>query len=185
MTVTPEVPSAKAEADRFPPVIVMGVSGCGKTEVGSALARKLGAEFVEGDAFHPPENIARMASGIPLDDEHRAGWLDTIAAEIAGRTARGATVVATCPALKRRYRDRLRRRNPDLVFLHLALDRQASWERVQARGGHFMPASLVDSQFADLEPPSADETALRLDALLPVDTLVEEATAFLTARSRT
>lgn len=176
MTAGPE------RSSRLPPVVVMGVAGCGKSAVGSALAATLGVEFVEGDAFHPPENIARMASGIPLDDAHRAGWLDAVAAEIASRTAQGVNVVATCSALKRRYRDRLRGINPALVFLHLALDREAAYERVRTRGGHFMPASLVDSQFADLEPPSADETALKLDATLPVDTLVTEAAAFLTAQ---
>jgi gluconokinase len=169
-------------SSRLPPLVVMGVAGCGKSVVGAALARVLGVGFVEGDAFHPSKNIARMASGIPLDDAHRAGWLDAVAAEIASRTAQGATVIATCSALKRRYRDRLRGRNPGLVFLHLALDREAAYERVQARGGHFMPASLVDSQFADLEPPSADETALTLDATLPVDGLVAEAAAFLTTQ---
>ena len=163
----------------FPPVVVMGVAGCGKSLVGAALAKALGARFLEGDRLHPPENVALMAAGIPLTDENRAGWLDAVGREIAAGLATGDGVAATCSALKRRYRDRLRAAAPSLVFVHLALDPATARERVAARQGHFMPSSLVDSQFADLEAPAADEAALTLDAVRPLDELVREARAFL------
>jgi gluconokinase len=159
----------------------MGVTGCGKTEVGCALAARLGAVFVEGDRLHPPENIARMSAGTPLTDEFRAGWLDRIGEEIAAERARGRRVVAGCSALKRKYRDRLRRLNPDLVFLHLVIDRATSLSRVGARKGHFMPASLVDSQFADLEPPGDDEAALAVDGTLPIEEIVSAAVDFFSS----
>jgi gluconokinase len=157
----------------------MGVTGCGKTEVGSALAERLGAVFIEGDRLHPPENIARMSAGIPLNDEFRAGWLDRIGEEIAAERARGGRVVAGCSALKRKYRERLRRLNPDLVFLYLVIDRETSLRRVSGRKGHFMPASLVDSQFADLEPAGEDEAALGVDGTLPIEEIVSAAMDFL------
>lgn len=151
----------------------MGVTGCGKTAVGSALAKALKATFIEGDSLHPAENVAKMASGTPLTDADRAGWLDTIGRSVAEEIAAGRRVVATCSSLKRIYRDRLRSFAPDIVFVHLVLSRDESWRRVSNRPGHFMPASLVDSQFATLEPPHADEHALTLDGKLPVETLVE------------
>jgi gluconokinase len=160
-------------------VVVMGVTGCGKTEVGRALAARLGARFIEGDSLHPPENIAKMSAGVPLTDDDRAGWLEKIAAEIAASTAAGERTVAGCSALKRRYRDRLRAKNPRLVFVHLVIDRETAHRRVAARRGHFMPSSLVDSQFAALEPPGPDEAALPLDGTRPVDELVSETAAVL------
>lgn len=172
------------EASTLPPVVVMGVAGCGKSAVGAALARALGADFIEGDSFHPPENVALMAAGTPLTDENRAGWLDTVAGEIAARKARGAPVVATCSALKRKYRDRLRAQNPSLVLVHLTLDRETAFRRVGMRKGHFMPTSLVESQFADLEPPSGDEAALALDATRLIENLVSEASSYIRSRER-
>ena len=157
-----------------PPLVVMGVTGCGKTAVGTFLARKLSARFIEGDRLHPEANVAKMASGIPLDDEDRAGWLDTIGGAIADEVRAGELVVATCSSLKRIYRDRLRSFAPDLVFVHLVLSREESWRRVSSRPGHFMPASLVDSQFATLEPPAADEASITIDATLPLDQIVYE-----------
>lgn len=173
--------NAPAFAAGLPPVVVMGVAGCGKSVVGAALARALSAGFIEGDMLHPAENVALMAGGTPLTDLHREGWLDAIGGEIGAQMRTGASVVAACSALKRSYRDRLRQKVPSLVFLHLAVDPDTARERVLARKGHFMPPSLVDSQFADLEPPGAGEAALTLDALRPVDELVEEAMAFLRA----
>lgn len=146
-------------------VVVMGVSGSGKTVVGSALARALGGRFAEGDRFHPPENISRMSAGLPLRDEDRWGWLDAIAVEIGEAERHGETLVVACSALKRVYRDRLRLASRNLRFVYLEIGREAAAARVAARKGHFMPASLIDSQFAALEPPSPDEDALTLDAI--------------------
>lgn len=167
-----------------PPAVVMGVAGCGKSVVGAALAQALGARFIEGDRLHPAENVKLMAGGTPLTDDHRIGWLDAIGGEIAVASASGGGAVAACSALKRRYRDRLRRLVPTLVFLHLSVDPTTARMRVLARKGHFMPPSLIDSQFADLEPPGPDEAALTLDAMRPVDELVAEAVAFLRASAR-
>lgn len=157
-------------------VVVMGVSGCGKTTVGMALAQRLGARFVEGDRLHPQANVAKMAAGIPLDDADRWPWLDAVAAALAS----DSPVVASCSALKRVYRDRLRGGlNTPLHFLHLAGDRAILAQRMGDRPGHYMPVSLLDSQLATLEPPAADE-ALTLPMDMPVDRLVETAIAEFT-----
>jgi gluconokinase len=157
----------------------MGVAGCGKTAVGSALAEALGWWMVEGDQLHPPENVERMRSGLPLTDVHRWGWLDAIGAELARARREGAGAVAACSALKRAYRDRLRRYAGDLLFVHLSIDKAAATARVASRKGHFMPASLIDSQFADLEPPGSDEAAVTLDATRPIAELVATTEAAL------
>lgn len=163
-------------------VVMMGVTGSGKSVVGTALAAGLGARFIEGDRLHPPENIALMSAGIALTDADRAGWLDRIAAAIVAEMAAGHAVVATCSALKRRYRDRLRAAVPDLVFVYLDIDRATAHRRVESRKQHFMPASLVDSQFADLEAPAADEAALRLDATRDVGELAVVAAGWIGER---
>lgn len=176
-----EVPATVA-APRLRPlpiVVVMGVSGCGKSVVGTALADRLGCRFVEGDRLHPSENVARMASGVPLTDEHRWGWLDVVGGAMAAVLAEGSGVIAACSALKRSYRDRLRLAAGPVVFVHLDIDRETAARRVGQRRGHFMPATLIDSQFADLEPPGPDESAMILDARLPVSDIVAEATRFL------
>jgi gluconokinase len=157
------------------PVVVMGVAGCGKTAVGRALAERLDAVFIEGDHLHSPENVARMQRGEPLTDELRADWLVAIGRAVAEEAGRGLNVVATCSALKRSYRDRLRSFCPDLAFLYLKVDPETATARVASRSGHFMPASLVGSQFAILEEPRPDEQALALDASQPVAALVEAA----------
>lgn len=159
----------------------MGVAGCGKSAVGAALAETLGADFVEGDRLHPPGNVARMASGLPLTDKHREGWLDTIGRRIALSAGEGHAVVAACSALKRGYRDRLRGFRGGIVFLYLDIDPATARTRVAGRTAHFMPASLVDSQFAILEPPGADEAALTLDATRPIPELVAQAAAAFAA----
>jgi gluconokinase len=153
----------------------MGVTGCGKTAVGQALAARLGAIFIEGDALHPAENVARMARGEPLTDDLRAGWLDAIGKAITTESGRNRDAVAACSALKRQYRDRLRGFSHGLAFVYLKLDPSTARARVAARTDHFMPASLVESQFAILEEPDVDETALTLDATQPIETLVEAA----------
>ena len=156
-------------------VVVMGVSGSGKTVVGAALARALGGRFAEGDRFHPVENINRMSAGLPLRDEDRWGWLDAIAVEIGEAERHGETLVVACSALKRVYRDRLRLASRHLKFVYLEIGRDVASDRVAARKGHFMPASLIDSQFADLEPPLPDEHALTLDAAADPAQIVAQA----------
>ncbi len=143
--------------------VVMGVSGCGKSEVGRRLAAALGASFIEGDQFHPPQNVAKMSAGIPLDDADRGGWLLRLQAEIAAARAAGTPLVLACSALKRRYRDLLREGDPGLRFAHLDGTRATLAARLDGRAGHFMPASLLDSQLRDLEPLQDDEAGLRLD----------------------
>jgi gluconokinase len=155
-------------------VVVMGVSGCGKSLVGAALAKAMGAAFAEGDSYHPAANIARMSSGLALRDEDRWGWLDAIADEIAEADRNGRALVVTCSALKRAYRDRLRLASPHMRFVYLDVGRDVAASRVAGRKGHFMPASLIDSQFAALEPPDADEKAIALDAMRDPDELVAE-----------
>jgi len=155
-------------------VVVMGVSGCGKTSVGRHLAHRLGWPFLEGDRFHPPENIAKMAAGIPLRDEDRWGWLDAIAARLATAQATGQPVVVSCSALKRRYRDRLRTGAPRLLFVHLHGDRETIQGRMALRTGHYMPASLLDSQLADLEPPGPDEPVLTCGIDMPPEEIAAQ-----------
>ena len=154
--------------------VVMGVSGCGKSEVGRRLAAALGVPFLEGDAYHPAANVAKMAAGIPLTDTDRAGWLRTLRDEIAAAHARGEGLVLACSALKRRYRDVLREADPGLHFAHLDGARSLIAQRMLARTAHFMPASLLDSQLADLEPLEPDEQGVRLDIVKdPVDLIQE------------
>ncbi|WP_330234022.1 gluconokinase [Nocardia sp. NBC_00508] len=153
----------------------MGVSGSGKTTVGTRLADALGVEYTEGDDFHPPANIAKMAAGTPLDDADRSPWLDALAAVMAERSGRGAVV--TCSALKRAYRDRLRAAVPDAFFLQLDVPRDELVRRVTHRRGHFLPPSLLDSQLATLEPLDADEKGSTVDATRPPQELVGEVVA--------
>lgn len=154
--------------------VVMGVSGCGKSEVGQRLAQALGAAFLEGDAYHSASNVAKMAAGIPLDDDDRAGWLRTLQEEIATARTRGEGLVLACSALKRRYRDLLRAADPQLRFVHLSGPRDLIAERMLARTAHYMPASLLDSQLRDLEPLQEDEAGLLFDIGKPLPVLTEE-----------
>ncbi|MBE0548078.1 MAG: gluconokinase [Rubrivivax sp.] len=142
-------------------IVVMGVSGCGKSTVGCALAAALGLPFIEGDELHPPRNVALMAAGTPLTDEDRLDWLQAVAAALAGAADSGAVVA--CSALKRRYRDMLRSGAPALRLVHLTGEPALLAERLQRRSGHYMPASLLQSQLDILEPPQADEAAITLD----------------------
>lgn len=154
-----------------PLVVVMGVSGSGKTTVGQALADRLGLEYADADAFHSEASVAKMASGHPLDDDDRAPWLESVGAWLARHSDDGAVV--GCSALRRRYRDVLRDAAPDLVFLHLSGDPAVLTERVTNRPGHFMPASLMTSQLTTLEPLEADERGIVLNLSAPVDDLVD------------
>ncbi|GHF23908.1 gluconokinase [Amycolatopsis deserti] len=143
-------------------IVVMGVAGSGKTTVGSALAERLGVEYAEADAFHPPANIKKMSSGHPLNDDDRWPWLHAIAAWISEHQRTGGVVSSS--ALKRRYRDVLRT-GGDVWFLHLDGPRDVLAERMRGRTGHFMPVSLLDSQLADLEPLETDERGMVADIL--------------------
>jgi len=154
--------------------VVMGVSGCGKSEVGQRLAASLGVPFLEGDAYHPAANVDKMAAGIPLTDEDRAGWLGTLRDEIAAARARNEGLVLACSALKRRYRDLLREADPDLHFAHLDGARGLIAQRMLARTAHFMPTSLLDSQLADLEPLGPEEQGLRVDIVKDPADLAQE-----------
>jgi gluconokinase len=154
-------------------IVVMGVTGCGKSSVAAALCERIHARMIEGDAFHPAHNIQKMTAGIPLTDADRQGWLATLGHELASAVAVGDTAVLSCSALKQRYRDTLRAAVPGLGFVFLPLSPEAAVERVAHRSGHFMPASLVDSQFRDLEPPTGEPGVLTLDATAPLADIVE------------
>lgn len=145
-------------------VIVMGVSGSGKTSVAEAIAGRLGVPFVEGDALHPPENIAKMSQGIPLTDEDRVPWLDIIGAEIARTLRSGQGIVVSCSALKRIYRDRLRNAaDGALSFVYLEGSKALLTRRMGERKGHFMPASLLESQLQTLEVPTGEPGVVTVD----------------------
>ncbi|MBI0379413.1 gluconokinase [Streptomyces albiflaviniger] len=158
-------------------VVVMGVSGTGKTTVGPLLAEELGVPYAEADDFHPPANIAKMSAGIPLDDDDRRPWLDAIGAW-AHPHAEGGGVVS-CSALKRMYRDRLRSAAPGIVFLHLTGDRELIAERMKERKGHFFSGDLLDSQLATLEPLQPDEYGVAVDVSPEPDAITERAAAEL------
>lgn len=157
-------------------VVVMGVAGCGKSAVGQCIAQALSLPLIEGDEFHPPSNIDKMRQGLPLDDADRAGWLAQLAQELVRHPA-GA--VLTCSALKRAYRDRLRAAAPELRFVHLQITQDEALRRVQARDGHFYPASLVASQFEALESPSAEAGVLEVDASLSMEIVAGRAAEWL------
>jgi gluconokinase len=153
-------------------IVVMGVSGCGKSTVGRRLAQGLGLRFVEGDELHPPRNVALMAAGTPLTDADRHDWLETIATALAQAAAQGQGLVVSCSALKRRYRDQLRRAAPDTVFVHLHGPTALLASRLQSRAGHYMPPTLLQSQLDTLEPPGVDEAVLVHDITPPPEAIV-------------
>ncbi len=144
-----------------PILVIMGVSGSGKSTIAALLARQLGWDLQEGDDLHPSENVAKMSAGQPLTDDDRRPWLDAVASWITEHTRAGIPGVITCSALKRSYRDRLRGRN--VIFVHLSGDAQQIGQRLTARLDHYMPASLLDSQMSTLEAPGLDENALIVD----------------------
>jgi gluconokinase len=153
----------------------MGVSGSGKSTVGRLLAQRLMVPFLEGDDVHSAANRAKMASGHPLDDEDRRPWLRSLAAWIREAVGSGRGGVVACSALKHEYRNAFRGADPDVWFLCLTLDRATADRRVAARAGHFMPARLVDSQYAALEPLRPDEPGLTVDATAGPRAIVDEA----------
>ncbi|VVN93387.1 gluconokinase [Pseudomonas fluorescens] len=160
-------------------LVIMGVAGCGKTCVSEALCQLSGATAIEGDTFHPAANIEKMSAGIPLNDDDRAGWLDSLCDELRRVDASGQRPVLTCSALKLIYRERLRRALPGLGFVFLELTPQVAAERVAHRPGHFMPSTLIESQFATLESPVGEPLTLALDASIhSVEHLAELANAW-------
>jgi gluconokinase len=156
------VEGARAPQRQQPVLVIMGVSGSGKSTVASLLAGQLGWDLAEGDDLHPTTNVAKMSAGIPLTDEDRWPWLDRVATWIRDHTAAGAPGIITCSALKRSYRDKLAGDN--VVFVHLAVSADNIGQRLSARLDHYMPATLLDSQIADLDPPGPDENALSVTA---------------------
>lgn len=153
-------------------LVIMGVSGSGKTTVGAMLAGKLGWEFVDGDDFHPAANVAKMHAGHPLTDEDRWPWLDSIARWIDAVRSTGGRGIVACSALRRAYRDRLGAARPDVALLFLQGDEKLIAARQEARHGHYMPASLVASQFATLEPPGEDEGMIGISVEPPAAEVV-------------
>ena len=154
-----------------PPVVVMGVSGSGKSTVGAALARRLGVPFADADALHPQANIAKMAAGEPLDDDDRHPWLERVGEWLADHGDGG---VVSCSALKRGYRDQLRAHCPQVRFLHLSGSADVIGRRLAGRTGHFMPAALLRSQLDTLEPLGADEAGMTVDIDRDVAQIVDE-----------
>jgi carbohydrate kinase (thermoresistant glucokinase family) len=156
-------------------VVVMGVSGSGKTTIADGLARAEGWILLEGDSFHPPANIAKMQAGTPLTDDDRWPWLRAIAAREDELLAAGQSAVVACSALKRSYRDILIGARPDTVLLYLRGSKTLIGDRMKSRKGHFMPAALLDSQFATLEEPGPDEHPVIVDIGGPPDQVIQDA----------
>ena len=166
--------------DQALPIVVMGVSGCGKTSVGAKLAEALECRFIEGDGLHPPANIEKMSAGIALTDADRWPWLDTIGGLIGESTNTGERLIVSCSALRKTYRDRLRAAaGGRLAFVFLEGSRAVLEARMKTRSGHFMPPSLLDSQFATLEPPIGEPDVVTVDVDLPLAAIVERALAGL------
>ena len=155
-------------------IVVMGVAGAGKTTVATRLAARLACEVADADDFHPQANIAKMAAGIPLQDDDRWPWLEAIAAWIRERARDGRTAVVTCSALKRPYRDILRAASPDVVFVHLSGPPELIAERMRSRHGHFMPPALLASQIATLQPLGPDEPGVTVNVARTPDELADE-----------
>ena len=162
-----------------PLVVMMGVTGCGKTAVGNLLARQLGAEFLEGDELHPARNLERMASGIALTEHDRKDWLLEIARQLADARAGRHALVVSCTALTRGYRDILRTASSQLAFVHIHAGRDLLAPRLKQRRDALAATALLDSQLAMLEPPGADERALTLHAALPPEQLAAQVAAWL------
>lgn len=161
-------------------LVVMGVSGCGKSTVGQALARRLGWRFLDADDYHPPANVEKMRAGQPLDDDDRRPWLDRLNALLRHSLAKGEPAVLACSALRQRYRDRLADRLDGVVFVHLAGDFDVIAARLAQRRHRYMPATLLHSQFDALEPPA---DAVTVDVALPVEAIVANVLEALEARA--
>jgi gluconokinase len=165
-------------------LVLMGVSGCGKTTVAEILTDRLGWAYEEGDTLHPTANVEKMAAGHPLDDADRAPWLAKVAAWMEAQLQAGESGVITCSALKRVYRDVLNRRGSGVEFVYLAGDKALIAERLKRRTGHFMPPGLLDSQFEALEEPTPDEPAVRVDITPPPSVIAQHIIDQLGLRGR-
>jgi gluconokinase len=163
--------------------VMMGVSGSGKTTIADGVAKREGWRLVEGDDFHPPSNVAKMASGRPLTDEDRWPWLRAIAREIDAIRARGQSAIVASSALKRAYRDILIGGRPDVNLVYLKGSKDLIGKRMSERKGHFMPPALLDSQFATLEEPDEDEHPIVVSIALPPDAIVDEVVRKLKERT--
>ena len=152
-------------------LVFMGVSGSGKSTVARAVQERLGWEFAEGDDFHPPENVKKMSEGTPLTDADRCGWLESLAEWTAERDARGEPTLIACSALRKAYRDVLRRGGEGTFFVHATGDKHMLLDRMNARD-HFMPPTLLESQLDTLEPLQPDEHGMDVDPALPVEQIV-------------
>ena len=160
-------------------IVLMGVAGCGKSTVGAALAERLGAVYLDGDTLHPPANIAKMSRGEPLTDEDRWPWLAIVGRRLAEPDG---VLILGCSALKRRYRDLIREEaGAPVTFVHLSGSKELIASRMGARTGHFMPTSLIESQFAALEPPTPDENAIAVDIGEPIGRMVDRIVSFIGA----
>ena len=158
---------------KLPPLVVMGVSGCGKSSVGNAIAAHFGIPYIEGDAMHPPANIAKMSAGTPLNDDDRWPWLDALAARLKAESEFSGGAVATCSALKSTYRDRIQAGSgPQTRFIFLDCSRETLERNHAGRTGHFMPPSLLDSQLAILEAPYDEARAIIIDGNQPFDAVI-------------
>ncbi|HLF91483.1 MAG TPA: gluconokinase [Anaerolineales bacterium] len=154
-------------------IVVMGVSGCGKTTIGQALAVQLDCPFYDGDDFHPPENVMKMSNGIPLTDADRVPWLSQLQALIHQHLVGGSSAILACSALKCRYRDQLREGNDGVRFVYLQGDFDTIWARMRTRQDHYMKPHMLQSQFAALETPGPDE-AIQVDITESVEHMVNE-----------
>ena len=163
--------TSKPQAGRV--YVVMGVSGCGKSTVGQALAQRLDCPFYDGDDFHPAENVAKMSQGVPLNDDDRAPWLNRLADLIEDHLGKGETAVLACSALKERYRQQLQRDQKKVIFVYLKGSFDLIWQRMQQREGHYMKAALLQSQFDALEEPDWD-TAVVVNVAQDIDSIVSE-----------
>lgn len=171
MSTAASRPPSEATLPSIPQrIVLMGVAGCGKSAVGAALAARLGASYLDGDDLHPASNIAKMSRGEPLTDDDRWPWLILVGQKLA--IPQGILILG-CSALKRRYRDRIRAEaGAPVTFIHLSGTKELIAARMGARSGHFMPTTLIDSQFAALEPPTADENVITVDIDMPLAALV-------------
>lgn len=167
--------SMAASQPRFkvPPLIVMGISGCGKSSVGEALAAHFAVPYIEGDAMHAPANIAKMSAGTPLNDDDRWPWLDALSGRLKAEASQNGGAIASCSALKKTYRDRLQAGSGDETrFIFLDCSRETLERNQSLRKGHFMPQSLLDSQLATLEPPYDEGRAIVIDGNQPFDAVI-------------